>query len=278
MKQKKEYYSVEHLEKIKKYLQEEKYERALKAFELYFQNYPSDAIAHLYYVDLLMKIGKFEEAEELMERMKAFDNFNRVGIYFYYTLLIKLKCLKKDFATAFQLLNHVDISQFNNVALAYILKQNNKEYPLKDLEDSYTFQQIMDYKEERFLEHVKKHLNTSSIYCISKFNEDFPLQEVWEEMKLSLPTEHRFYQSIPCCYAQFKYDCCGKNQLGENLDYFRVVLINHTKEAITMFPCSYTECIGYTDLNKKIEMESPVLSQTKRLSQIEKFNKRYHRE
>ncbi len=276
MKQRKEYYSQEHLEKIKEYLNNENYEKALKEFQLYFQNYPEDAIAYIYFVDLLIKIGKFEEAERLFEDMKNMSNFNRVGFHFYHTLLIKLKFIEKDFKTAYELLEKTNLEHLDEIDLVSILKWNHDKKYNNFINNGYLMQQIIDYQENRFIKHIQKHLYTSSIAYISKFNEDFPIYEVLEQIKPMLPTTHAIYRSISCYYAFFKYDACGKSKEGENLDYFRVIALNPTNEIITIYPCQHNGHIGYTDLNVKKEItDTPILRKEKRLSQIEKFNKKY---
>ena len=279
---KKEHYSVEHIKIIKKCIKEERYLKALKEFDLYFNNFPKDSIAMLNYVDLLIKLGRFSEADQIIKNIPNLANFNRSNKNFYYVLLIKLRCYQNKFDQAKDLLDESillrDYSSdvyINFLDKLYILKQLDIDVIVNY--NSYIINQVLNYQESKFFEHIEKHL-CNSISNNAKFYSEFPLNDIYHVIKKMLPTNNRICQSIVCYHEIFKYDCCGEHN-GNTTNYFTVVAINSTNDIITMFPCSPKELIGFTDLNyikdNIYEEKNIDNNKVKILSQIEKFNKRY---
>ena len=72
----------------------------------------------------------------------------------------------------------------------------------------------------------------------------------------------------------FKYDKCGR--VGNRLvDYINVVCFHNTRDIITVLPVNYGENLPHVDLNYMIE-DKPQ-KEIKRVSAVEKFNKRFKR-
>ena len=153
---------------------------------------------------------------------------------------------------------------------------------------TYIFRQIVNYDENDFLEHIKKHLivdgynnngNDEINPCI--FNENFPLNEVIEELKRIIPSEgdKRLYYNFYVSIYVFRYDNCGKVN-GRSVNYFKVVCFQNTNNFITMYPDVDCKDLPHTDLNY-LNMGTDRTNDPKRLllakreSRIDKFNKRF---
>ena len=130
------------------------------------------------------------------------------------------------------------------------------------------------------LDHIKNHLYDDMEEEQSEeravFYDDFPIQKVVEEIKRIIPNETGFYKTLVTDTYLFKYDNNGKSALEDqpayrNANYFKVVAFHDTNELITMFPVNTVHSRYYIDINYLIEEKYPV----KKISQIDKFNKRY---
>jgi hypothetical protein len=104
-----------------------------------------------------------------------------------------------------------------------------------------------------------------------RFKNDFPLEDVIKIVKENLREENKLcYGYIADTYV-FKYDCCGR--VDEKLqDYFKVSCYHDTNDILLMYPANKCEKLPYIDIN--YIKEEPKI---KRLSQVEKFNRRYQK-
>ncbi len=273
------YYSWKHLKFIESCIDSGRYERALKEFEIYFNNFPEDAVARTIYADLLTKLGRFDEADELFEKIRTLRDFNRVEKAFYFRLLIKLRCYQKRFKDAMDLSKLISDTDYKltNVEEVFILKQLNSSKINESESSVYLINQILDYSEQGFFGHIEKHTMDSNVLGCCKFYDDFPLEEVVSNIKEIIPSNNKICGAIVTYTETFKYDDCGK--IDETVtNYFKVVAISNTNEIITMYPCTQVDSARYTDLNHlRYDIESKESSsKIKRLSQIEKFNQKYN--
>ncbi len=275
MKYHKRHYSIEHLNIIKKNIKNKRYDKALKELYIYFDNFPKDNYARLLYTDILLKLGKFDKADDVLSQIFINEEF-------YYILLLKLRCYQNDFLEANKILNDIIVLFENNghisdVEKIYILKQTNYDLAEKIDNKSYLGNQILNYSEQKLFDHIKKHTFDSDIPSIAKFYDIFPLNELFQIIKNQLPTTNKLYDSIICYNTIFKYNCCGEI-LGNTTNYFKIVALNTTNEIISMYPCLELpdKIIGYTDLNY-IKGSNQKSKKINRLTQIEKFNQRYNK-
>ena len=141
--------------------------------------------------------------------------------------------------------------------------------------NSYLFKQIVRFEEEDFYQHIEKHL-ASSIEDFDEpnktiFEENFPLRDVVEEIKKYIPSNKRLYLGFYDNIYYFKYDECGRVD-RKMVNYFKVVCLHNSQDFITMCPVVGNENLPYIDLNY-MKKEEPV--KVKRISQIDRFNRRY---
>ena len=263
---------------------------SIQAFQHYFEKYPDDNSARTYYISKLIAVGQFEEAKEELEKIEIV--FGRNSIYHYdedrarvlghNITLCKLKLLlyegKYEEALNLYYLNKEDFSYLGAEVEFYFRKLRGKIDPNRRTPNSYMFRQIVEYKEEDFREHIKKHLsdfneNDRNI-SVSYFNPDFPIDKAIEEVKKYIPSDKKLcYGFLEDMYV-FKYDQCGRDT-NRLVDYFKVYTFSNTQDFITMCPSSDCEKFPYIDLNYLKEKEEPK-ALVKRPSQIDRFYKRYN--
>ena len=66
---KKGYFNSFEFEKIKDVSKKNPYE-AIRLYENYFNRYPDDHFAYTYYVSMLITVGNYEKAEEVLKQVK----------------------------------------------------------------------------------------------------------------------------------------------------------------------------------------------------------------
>ena len=263
---------------------------AKRQFEDYFEKYPTDYSAYLYYTYVLIVLGYFDEAEHILNYVKTayLNDVNfmkhkkkvdliRENIIFN---TFKLLSYQGKYEELFVLCNEnmQIIRKFDLFSLDFYCKQKLGIQSLGARERfPYLLKQIANYSEEEFLEHIKKHLadynqdTEEPNECV--FIPNFPVSKVLEEVKKHVGSNERLFSGFYENLYIFKYNGCGrvKNKL---VDYFRVIALNDTGCFITMFPSDDCETMPFIDLNYMIQEDYP---KTKRLSQIDKFNRRFKR-
>ena len=259
--------------------------------EDYLKNFPYDHSAYTYYAYVLIVLGYFDEAEQVLENVKM----TYVNDANFMKDKKKVKLISENIIfNTFKLLSYQgrykELLDFckENMQIIRKLKLNSLDFYCKKKlgikcpetieKFSYLFRQIDNYSEDDFLDHIKKHLADFN-QDVDEPNEyvfvpDFPLTEVLSEVKKHIGSDKKLFSGFYEDLYIFRYDCCGrvKNKL---VNYFRVVALNGTDNFITMFPADDCETMPYIDLNHLSQKnENP---KVKKLSQIDKFNQRYGR-
>lgn len=260
-------------------------------FEEYLKKYPYDYSAYTYYISCLIMLGNLEEAKkhfnylkkqtymdnDLSYEIKKLKYLNNNIIFTY----VKLLCYqhKYDELYKFCLDNFSVIEKLGLSSVFFYCKNklnmidNSARYGEK-----YLHRQIIDYKESDFLDHIKEHLQNFNkdldIPNSAIFSYDFPISKIIENIKNYIPSSKRlfvgFYDDTYC----FKYDYCGKEN-NKNTNYFKVICFHDTNNIITMYPCLNCENLPYIDLNYLKQNINEENTKVKKISQIDKFNKRY---
>ena len=267
---------------------------AKERFEEYLDKYPNDYYARAYYVILLTRICLIDEAEEEFCRIiqEAYNNnfFNDNSIkklrgFKYNMLVAELKILGakeqyqeilKSMAKYTELFDeeHCDfISYYCRSKLGLLPKESAIANP-----NAYRYNQCVDYHEEVFREHIKKHeadynkdLDTPNPTI---FATDVDLDKIIQEIKKYIPSDKRLYPGFFDDVYYFKYDGCGRVN-NKTTNYFKVVCYHNTTNFITMCPASDFYNMPYVDLNYLKEKDVSI--KDNRPSQIEKFNRRFKR-
>ncbi len=296
------FYNEEAFQKAVDYLETDPL-RSVEMLEDYTNKYPRDYYGKIIYALALTRICNFNKAEyiyNIVAKNVANEQFYYSGQhkniegFKYFMLMVKVKILAwnnryreiLDLVTEnyrdFQKTDYTYLEYYTRMKLG-LLRLNEKEldnYP-------YRFRQAYRYDEELFRDHINKHVNEFNKNLAEPnealFAEDFPIDKVIEEVKKNLPSDNRTFPGYFDDTYFFKYDDCGtvKNKetgVNEWTNYFIVVCFHGTTNIITMCPVINSGKILVNDLTSiKYETVKPDEQKVRKLSQIEKFNKRFNR-
>lgn len=262
------------------------YEAAIRMQE-YVKKYPSDHRAFLYYITFLSTIKEIDKACELLKQFEItlakdghFQSFNERMISIKKTYLYtKLKLLmdqekyKEAYTLCLRDFNKVDM-HLSEIIFFLQTKLGMIEMVNRD-QNSYLRRQMIDYQEIDFLYHIKKHQadynRNLSNRNTSIFESNIDILLLVNEIKKYIPSNKGIYKGFCEDVYYFKYDENGRfnNRLT---DYFMVVSLKNTNELISMYPSLEGKYFDYVDLNYLKKDEE---IKVKRISQTEKFYKRY---
>ncbi len=274
----KQYYDNYLLASIMKWFKYEPYS-TMKNLEQYIDKYPLDVVAYTYYSQILIDMNEVELAGKLLNYID--DNFpiqkDERALFNRFRIL----CLSEDYEKAKEFydehrygLSVID-PKVDFFEAVYKIKTGSN---LKRSDfNRYLQNQLIDYQEASFINHIKKHLADYNMDLDNPnpaiFNPDFPLELVLDELKILVPNDTRTNFGFYNNFYLFKYDNVGKVD-HRSVDYFRVVVINGTNRILTMYPLEHGKNLPYTDLNYLNPMyQKP---RVKTLSRVEKFNQKYH--
>ena len=256
----------------------------------YFEKYPDDNSARTYYIANLITVGQFEKAEEEIRKVEI--ELGRNSLYHYdverathlmHNLKIdKLKLYiyqdRKEEAIELYASNIEEFSYLGKEVLLYLKRIIGTLGEDRRKQNSYIFRQLVEYRKEDFLDHLKKHLadfnRNDRRISVSFFSPDFPIRKVLNEVEKYIPSRKGLHFGFIDESYYFKYDQCGRDY-NRIVDYFKVVTFNNTRNFITMCPTDCGEKFPFVDLNYLKEVEKPRLLE-KRPSQIDKFKQRYN--
>ena len=283
------------------YFDEKAFEYVMKPFEVdpflsesrfkeYLEKYPKDYYARAYYVLLLTRICKFDEALEEYNRINeevdrdtyyAYSNKKRISAFEFNMTLASIKLLssQENYEELYGLLQEVydKLHMDDKVYVSYFCEAKMGTITTDGTNpNAYRFNQSVKYQEEAFYEHIKRHMADYNVDeekpNIAVFRADFPLNEVIEEVKKSLLSDQRtfngFFEDTYC----FKYDHCGTVN-NSTTDYFKVICQHNTSNMITMFPAVKCKSLPIIDLNYL--RESKETGNVKIISSLERFKLRY---
>lgn len=278
----KSYFNNEEYIYIKSFLRTNPSEALIRTEE-YIKKYPNDYIAGVFYSKVLKVLGSFSEAlyvlgnieERYTSNKKLFNDFAKYNIIEEKVLYNKLRCLSylEDFDKVEELLNE-NRKYLINPKFGYfgnLVKYSKMENI--NFNASYRLEQLFNYSDEEFLSHISKHMysRVEDYDVISTFNEDFPFDKVFYEVKKKILFCKAYYFGTYEDVYIFKYDKCGVTS-GRVSDYFLVITFHNTNKYISMYPCNSSSNFNYVYLNY---LKIPSTSNVKRLSQIDKFNMKY---
>lgn len=282
------YFDIFEFEQIINIMDQDPY-TSLELFEQYLNKYPNDYSAYLLYCSNLIIIGKIDEAEKIynyFEKKYKSDNslmdtekskrIEESKVFTKIKLLSYQHKYEELYEFCFRNINIVMKNKFND-AFFYSKKMTNRLDVNKREENSYLFSQMVKYEESDFLDHIKKHLQnvdeTISKESVAIFKQDFPIEKVIEEIKKYIPSNKKLLLGFYDDVYFFKFDSCGR--VGNKIvDYIKVVCFQDTKDFITMCPVEGSKNLPYIDLNYFVNDNE--FNKVKRISQIEKFNKRFN--
>lgn len=215
------------------------------------------------YVKASMKISNFDfiSAYELLNQIDTMDDGLEVEIcYKKLVILFRLNRVK-EFN---ELYNDFVIMSNNSKHMSYEVKSMkislSKDYNIEfgsDL-DNYYGKQIINYSEEDYRNYIKDNFTY-------KFNKDINLDEVLDYVKKQVEVMNPICDGFYDFYS-IPYRNVGITQDGKSVHNLLVKCLPDSKNVILVIP---------NDFKKDKDMEIGISSKQKRMSQIEKFNKRY---
>lgn len=260
---------------------------ARSLYEEYLKKHPNDYSAYPFYCSNLITIGELELAEKMLDYVEdacqkdeMFLKSHRFKKFKYNMFFSRIKLL--SFQERYEELYNLYLENINmdkekdlNSVWFYAKKRTGRLNDEKRDVNSYLFKQIVRYEEEDFYHHIEKHLANSNKDLDDPnsaiFEEGFPLRDVVEEIKKYIPSNKRLFLGFYDNRYYFKYDECGRVD-RRIVNYFEVVCLNNSQDFITMCPTVGNDNLPYIDLNY-MKKEEPV--KVKRISQTDKFNRRY---
>ena len=264
---------------------------AEKKFAEYFDQYPKDYSGYPYYIYCLITLGKFDEAEKKLNALE----YNYKHDPHFAKQDFKIKMLKRDIAFNrirlycyqgkykklynYYLANTKYLLNYELKDVIYYSKVKTKQINMiRDKHHGYLFRQMTEYREEDFLNHIKKHLADYNKDLTEPnkniFVPDFPIQEVLEEVKKYIPSNRRQCGGFWEDSYIFKYNECGREN-HRLVNYFKVVCFHDTNQMITVCPVeehAYENTIDLTYMEKKREYK-----ELKKKSKVDRFNRKYKR-
>ena len=260
---------------------------AKELYERYLDKYPKDYTSYSYYAGILITLGELDKAEEVLNKLNiliskeenVLERYNRLKKIKENISFVTLKYLiyKNDYNSA---LDYCDSNPYvfsiNVVPIKLYLKSKLGLLESCDRDDcNYLKRQLIEYQEEDFLEHIKNHQADYNIDIDDPndniFVPEFDTDKIISEVKKYIPSNKKLFSGFFEDTYYFKYDECGRinNRL---YNYFKVVCFHDTDKFITMYVFPNGDNFPYIDLNYLKEKED---SKIKKISQIDKFYKRY---
>ena len=251
--------------------------------EDYMNKYPNDYVAKIYYAKILKVLGEFSTSYDSLRQIesivssdkKLFNDYTKYNRVLEKILYQKLRCLSylENFDEIERLLEENKECTLTNKYNYFRNLLIYSKMKTIDFIGGYRLEQLFNYSDTEFLNHIKKHLyQTVEDYDIaSTFNVDFPFDKVFTEIKKNILFSKAYYYGTYEDIYFFKYDKCGNINM-KSTDYFLVVTFHNTNKYISMYPANENSNFDCIDLNYlKISNETNI----KRMSQIDKFNNRY---
>lgn len=252
-----------------------------KTLERYCSQYPKDRMALRDYARVLIKVGRLDDAEIALNKLKTLteearkaecdksEDIDKDEDYLRSTTLKLLAWQKKyEEALAYFEKYKDSIKRTNEIAgpIEYYCKRKLGMIPRYTYTRSalhYRDRQIADYQENDCLYHIHtKHLNESE--RVEELNEnegaffenDFPFDTIYQEVKETIrefqaksnQEAKRLNWNFPINIYVFKYPNCGKTN-GQLVDYFIVAALCDTNNIITMYPAAECEKMPHFDLS-----------------------------
>lgn len=218
--------------------------------------------------------GNFELADEYLSNLDV-DNYDINMFYeeYYILALAKLRVNKYDEVLKILDLFYENINKHEIEQMKFKLDRirlyinSIKKEKIDQSTLAYTEKQIVSYSKKSALKHIYKHHVVEPRE--SKFNENIDIKELFENIKDMLSKDNVIYDSLFDKYI-IKYPNAGYDKDNHNINQMLVITLPNTKNILTMYPYDGSESMFVLE-----ELEEKEKPKVKRLSQIEKFNKKY---
>ncbi len=264
---------------IKEIIELGQFQLAMKKIHEFIDNYGNDIEVLYLYGKLLRKTGYVEES--INNFKKALEVMQEKNTDFYYNAtiaeLFKVYFINCYYKEAYDILisapsalkfehyndNMPNLSEFKKlleIRLGFYKEQGD---------ESVLIQKVLYYDRERSIDHVKKHLKESGRLDHSIFN-DVDIDKLFALVEDSIKESKKMQRFAFNDLYMFEFYRIGQ----DNSNKLMVVTNKGTNEIISMYPTqSNIKCQINDNLYRQVLEEES--SKVKKISQIDKFNKRY---
>ena len=264
---------------------------AIPNIEKYLETHVDDYRLNSAYCSLLVSVGRYDESlkqmDILLNKMNNDKNFLKQKVRYDETIdnikftkfriLINTGKHKEALDYLVKNQNRIKGKNIDDITignLKFFLLQRLGRIRSRDAYSGYYLRQIVEYSEEDFLDHIKRHFEDYECDNPSNalFYREFPFEKVYEEITKIIPNDCCLHRGFTDEKYFFKFDNCGRID-NKPVDFFSVAVFNDTKKIITISPCEVGKCLPYTDLNYLKQIDT---TKIRKISQIDKFNKKYN--
>ncbi|MBP3461310.1 MAG: hypothetical protein J6K21_02760 [Bacilli bacterium] len=164
---------------------------------------------------------------------------------------------------------NIESDNLERMILIYLNKKLNLNIDIKC--NHYIEKLIVEYNKEVVIKHISKHKyydSNKSIHTL--FNHGIDIEKIYDFAYNNISEENYIDNNFTDCYI-LRYNNVGINEKGV-YNYLKVVTLPNSKEIITIYPCDNIH-INNIIYNEEINtLEKPKI---KKISQVDKFNKKY---
>jgi len=205
--------------------------------------------------------GDIKKAEEMSCKMLSNVCDSKNLVYFLNCSLRKdsFEEFKMKYTMLEEYLNKDDMS-------VRLLECFAKKETIKREKTTYSEKQIINYNKKKAIQHIKSHHGENSVY-ISYFNSNNDIEKIFNEISDYIVDKKPYYSGVYDVYIVHLNNIKMGSIYNKKLNDISIITLPNTKNILTMYPVDMVD----EDLND-VEKEPP---KTKRLSQIDKFNKKY---
>jgi len=262
--------------KIQKLFIEVKNSSFLKEAKEYLYLFPNDTDVRLMRAKVYRKAKEYDKAIEDFKyilNIKINENALANLYYLYYHLY-----MYKEALDILPLLYETKCIKTHSLAIMELVmkKQLGLDIDFKrGARCDYLKEQIVDYDEEKALQHIHTHLNYIDDEK-SCFNENIDLNYLFNSIKNNIDNENKanYNETLEIYY----FGISNIGYLNNTIcNFIKVIVIPNTNKIVNMYPVNIVACESIININidyeKLIKKDN---SKIKTISRIDKFNKKYN--
>lgn len=267
---------LKNVESIRNLVESKKYILAIRDIIKFNGEFGYDCQVIYYYGKCLRKTGRVKEAIKVLSDLINYqDEYNQKLYYFPAKMeLFKVYFINNYYKEAYTLFdelrgNFQESSNFKEYYIERLLQIRLGQYAEDINGEPASIYRMLHYDENQAIDHMKKHLPDYNDCGCSEFN-NVNIVDLLERVKKVLPTSKKLQRfSLNDVYL-FRFSRIGV----DNSNILLVVTNKGTYEVVSMYPTN-TKFIGTINDNLYNEyLEDKEVNKDK-MSQIDKFNKRY---
>lgn len=231
-------YDQKSINAILKTIRERNWGRTHYLCEEYIKSYPNDIYIYLVYINVLLKLGRTEKARELYNQVKLAkkEHKNNINTHFYAT--VKLLLQEEKYQECLDFLNDhknlFTVKEDSNYVRTFCKSMLGK--PIIDIGyDGYIYNQIINYREEDAIEHIREHANKDNKDAKGFFSPDIDIEECFHIIRSRIPHSLKLYVGVMYYDSIFKIEDCGTYD-GEKTDLVVATGIVNTDKILTIYP------------------------------------------